>query len=149
MRDASMARHPAGKGIVDPLVGWDLIGPGSAAPFTFPILPRDEQPGAVAVLERIAAGPADAFEDAVHEVLGELAAVLISKQADYGPRAIGQAPGGPTLGVLVRAHDKLERLAHLTAKDGIAKNESIRDSWADLANYAVIGLLVHDGRWPT
>lgn len=91
--------------------------------------------------------PSD-FELAVTEITEGLAELLVSKQKDYGPRAIREAPGGPTLGVLVRAHDKLERLVHLTGKDSIV-HESIEDSWRDLANYAIIGLLVHTGEWPT
>jgi hypothetical protein len=90
----------------------------------------------------------DPFLDAASEIYAELLDTLVSKQADYGPRAVNQAPGGATLGVLVRAHDKLERLVNLTSTDGVVNHESIRDSWLDLANYAVIGLMVHEGSWP-
>jgi len=96
----------------------------------------DNQAGVAELLARITAAPLPVFEEHVYELASELAAT------------INEAPGGPTLGVLVRAHDKLERLVHLTGKDGIANNESIRDSWMDLAGYALIGLLLQDGAFP-
>jgi hypothetical protein len=83
----------------------------------------------------------------VYELAADLAATLISKQADYGPKAIRNAPGGAELGILVRAHDKLARLENLLGQDA-PNHESYRDSWLDLAGYAFIGLLLADGAWP-
>jgi hypothetical protein len=45
-------------------------------------------------------------------------------------------------------HDKLARINHLTDSGNTPENESLRDSFIDLANYAIIGLLVLDGEWP-
>jgi hypothetical protein len=45
-------------------------------------------------------------------------------------------------------HDKLARINHLTDSGKEPENESLRDSFIDLANYAIIGLLVLDGEWP-
>ena len=45
-------------------------------------------------------------------------------------------------------HDKLARINHLTDSGKDPENESLRDSFIDLANYAMIGLLVLDGEWP-
>jgi hypothetical protein len=45
-------------------------------------------------------------------------------------------------------HDKLARINHLTDSGNEPEHEALRDSFIDLANYAIIGLLVLDGEWP-
>jgi hypothetical protein len=45
-------------------------------------------------------------------------------------------------------HDKLARINHLTDSGNAPEHEALRDSFIDLANYAIIGLLVLDGEWP-
>lgn len=78
----------------------------------------------------------------------EVTDILIKKQADYGPHNIGRAPGGALNGLIVRIHDKISRIMHLTSNDVDPQNESLRDSYVDLANYALIALMVLDGNWP-
>ena len=74
--------------------------------------------------------------------------VLISKQNDYGPNSIAQAPGGPINGLRVRMHDKFTRINNLIDNGANPENESLRDSFLDLMNYAAIGVMVLDGTWP-
>jgi hypothetical protein len=75
--------------------------------------------------------------------------VLIKKQLDYGPGNINNAPGGALNGILVRMNDKMERLKHLLYQlDSEPQNESIDDSFLDIANYAVIAMMVRQGSWP-
>ena len=51
-------------------------------------------------------------------------------------------------GLLVRMHDKMARLENLTSKSQANPNyESIEDTLMDLANYAIIGLMVQRGQW--
>jgi hypothetical protein len=51
-------------------------------------------------------------------------------------------------GIVVRMHDKMTRLGHLYYKNIDTPNyESIEDTLLDLANYAIIGLLVQRGQW--
>ena len=69
--------------------------------------------------------------------------VLDEKQQDYGPDNITISG---ELGVIVRSQDKLCRLKHLLGKETV-NNESISDSWMDLANYGLIGYMVHNGEW--
>jgi len=77
-----------------------------------------------------------------------LHSVLVSKQSDYGPGNIASAPGGAINGLLVRMNDKMQRLINLNYNQALeASNESIRDSYEDLANYCVIALMVLDGEW--
>ena len=88
------------------------------------------------------------FESDVRGAFDEACALLLKKHADYGPRNIADAPGGPLNGLRVRMFDKLARLNHLVESGADPVNESLRDSLLDLANYALIGLLVLDGKWP-
>ena len=81
------------------------------------------------------------------KVQDELAELMISKNADYGPKNISEAPGGPINGLTVRLYDKVARLGNLTATGSTPKHESIRDTFLDIANYGIIGLLVLDGKW--
>lgn len=72
------------------------------------------------------------------------------KQRDYGTNNISKFG---TFGILVRASDKLERLANLYAKakkteiEKIEANEPIEDSWADLSVYSAIARVVDKGDW--
>lgn len=88
------------------------------------------------------------FNADASEIYEELRNVLCSKQNDYGPGNINNAPGGPINGLLVRMNDKMERLKNLMYNGAVAKNESIEDSFVDIANYAVIALMVRRGVWP-
>ena len=84
-------------------------------------------------------------EDA-HEIVYELLEILYKKHEDYGPMNIAGAPGGAMNGLRVRMYDKLARLSHLGDTD-TPKYESVEDTLIDLANYAIIGLLVQRGQW--
>jgi hypothetical protein len=75
--------------------------------------------------------------------------VLVKKQADYGPKNIALAPGGPLNGLRVRMHDKMSRINHLIDNGATPENESLRDSFLDMLNYSVIAMMVLDGDWPT
>ena len=77
------------------------------------------------------------------------AEILLAKHRDYGPKNISNAPGGAINGLRVRMHDKLARINNLVESGAEPTNESLYDSFSDLANYALIGMLVLDGKWPT
>ena len=83
------------------------------------------------------------FQEALGLVLDEMRDVMISKQRDYGP---GNILDFGDFGVLVRANDKVARLKNLY-KGNRPQNETVDDSWLDLANYAVIAMLVRRGYW--
>lgn len=83
---------------------------------------------------------------AMQEVYG----VFVEKQSDYGPTNIGT---GGEQGVALRSGDKVSRLFELLGigtrgEAAEASNEPRRDAWVDMADYGVIGMLVHDGKWP-
>ena len=92
------------------------------------------------------------FESAVASTFQELLDLLLSKHKDYGPKNISEAPGGALNGLRVRMHDKLARINNLYEymedTGGFQpQHESIEDSFKDMANYAIIGLLVLRGKW--
>ena len=87
------------------------------------------------------------FEKEVRAVMQELGDLLIQKHYDYGPKNIAESPGGPINGLRVRMWDKLARINNLFDKKREAVNEPLEDSFKDLANYGVIGLLVLRGKW--
>jgi hypothetical protein len=87
------------------------------------------------------------FEAHVLKHTETLAALLIKKQKDYGPKNISQSPGGPINGLRVRMFDKLARINNLYETGATPENESLRDSFMDIANYGIIALMVLDGEW--
>ena len=80
-------------------------------------------------------------------ILKEMKEILVKKQNDYGPYNIARAPGGPMNGLLVRMYDKIARLDNLRKRNNTPNYESVEDSLIDLANYAIIGLLVIRDQW--
>lgn len=91
---------------------------------------------------------APTFEENVDAVFEELKELLLSKHHDYGPKNIAEAPGGPHNGLRVRLYDKLARLSNWVETKSVLKHETAEESYKDVANYGVIGLLVSRGLWP-
>jgi len=87
------------------------------------------------------------FAKVVRRYFDENATLLLSKFRDYGAKNIADSPGGALNGLRVRMHDKLARINNLIDSGRDPENESLRDSFIDLANYATIALLVIDGEW--
>jgi hypothetical protein len=87
------------------------------------------------------------FELNVWSTYDELAMLLLKKHRDYGPKNISESPGGPVNGLRVRMHDKLARINNLIDNNRDPENEPLEDSFKDMANYAIIGLLVLRGQW--
>lgn len=84
----------------------------------------------------------------IMNVADEVARIVVKKQKDYGPNNIRKSPFGPKVGLVVRLYDKIARLANLTSKDTVAENESLRDTFIDIAGYGLIGLMILDGTFP-
>jgi hypothetical protein len=80
-------------------------------------------------------------------IMAQLKELMLKKHADYGPMNIAGAPGGAMNGLRVRMYDKLARLNNLVDTGDTPNYESIEDTLIDLANYAIIGLLVQRGQW--
>ena len=69
--------------------------------------------------------------------------LMDKKQQDYGS---GNISAFGEFGVIVRLNDKMERLKNLNKMPSV-KNESIEDTYQDIANYAVIALLIRRNLW--
>lgn len=87
------------------------------------------------------------FENMLATKFLEAEELLVKKHKDYGPKNISESPGGPLNGLRVRMHDKLARINHLYDSGATPENESLRDSFIDMANYSIIALMVLDGNW--
>jgi hypothetical protein len=101
------------------------------------------------LVELIQRGADDAFTEAVQQKFQHAKSVLLQKHKDYGPLNIALAPGGPINGLRVRMWDKMARINHLLGTGAKPENESLKDSFLDLANYAIIAMMVLDDEWPS
>jgi hypothetical protein len=77
--------------------------------------------------------------------------VFCKKQRDYGRGNISKFGAD---GVMVRVSDKIERLINLSKRaEGTVGhapiNESVADTWLDIATYGVIGMMCRAGKWPS
>jgi len=88
--------------------------------------------------------PPEIFQGALETITKELTNVMVSKQHDYGSANITEFG---EFGVLVRANDKMARLKNLIDSENAPNNESIEDTWKDLANYSIIALMLRRGWW--
>lgn len=135
-----------GKGVVD-FVGAD----GYSVRFTDPTSPigffcKAFAYGNLAGLDQATIPKGDAR---LHALLKEIGDLHDKKQVDYGTEGdpfancrASEAFGIPAwVGVLVRANDKMKRLQK-AAKSQTLVNESVEDSFMDLAVYSLIGLLL-------
>jgi hypothetical protein len=73
------------------------------------------------------------------------ARVFDHKQGKYGPGNIAKFG---EMGVMVRASDKIERMANLHRTEQEPADETRDDTWGDVANYGLIALMCRWGWWP-
>ena len=90
------------------------------------------------------------------QIQKEMYNLFLHKQDDYGPSNIGLGKAivetdedikNSLIGLSVRMNDKVSRLVHLTMNKKEPNNETIDDTLIDLANYAVMALIVTKGVW--
>ncbi len=84
------------------------------------------------------------LDQAFDEELKKLLRIFIKKNKDYGKDNILD---NGELGIIFRINDKLRRLQNLATKSTEPENESCYENWQDIAVYAVIALLLRDGRF--
>lgn len=72
----------------------------------------------------------------------ELLQLFIKKHRDYGK---GNILANGEIGIAMRVSEKVERLKHLLLSGQIPSNESIDETWQDIAVYAVIAELYRRG----
>lgn len=82
------------------------------------------------------------LDEAFKIVEDELLVTFIQKHKDYGK---GNILSMKELGLAFRLSEKVERLKNLLMKDSSPANESIDDTWGDIAVYAIIAILYKRG----
>ena len=92
------------------------------------------------------------FADITHDMLN----LFCMKQQDYGPKNIGMGSEvvdtskkvkRSLLALSVRINDKVQRLLNLTMNNQEPNNESLEDTFIDIANYAVMSIIVQRKLW--
>jgi len=86
----------------------------------------------------------------------EMLYLFYEKQLDYGPTNIGLGNSKvekdkdvelSLIGLGTRLNDKISRFLNLTMNNRKPNNESIDDTLIDIANYAVMALIVRSKLW--
>lgn len=77
-------------------------------------------------------------------ILNEIHDTYVRKNADYGNSFEEQYKEYGLLSALIRFDDKIRRLKQLNKHEAQVKDESIRDSALDLANYAIMTVMELD-----
>ena len=94
--------------------------------------------------------------DGFQEITRHMYGLFLKKQADYGPTNIGMGKDKietdddvekSMIGLAVRMNDKIQRLLNLVLNKRDPNNESLDDNLMDIANYAVMALLVRSKEW--
>lgn len=90
------------------------------------------------------------------QVQSEQLELFCKKQLDYGPSNIGLGKAKPekpndirlsAMGVGIRMQDKISRFLNLSMNDKKPNHESLDDTLIDIANYAIMALIVRDKKW--
>lgn len=84
------------------------------------------------------------LDQAFQEELEKMLETFIQKHKDYGK---GNILDTGELGIIFRVNDKVNRLKNLLSKNQDPANESINDTWMDIAVYGIIALLLRNGKF--
>jgi hypothetical protein len=82
------------------------------------------------------------LDQAFEEVNSELLEMFLKKHKDYGK---GNILANKELGIAMRISEKVERAKHLLVTGQDPQNETIDETWIDIATYAVIGVMYRRG----
>lgn len=78
------------------------------------------------------------LDEAFERICEEMLSVFIKKHKDYGK---GNILDTGDLGIAFRVNDKLNRLKNLLTSKKQPINESMEESWRDIAVYSVIAVM--------
>ncbi len=78
------------------------------------------------------------LDESFTRVCEEMFKTFIKKNKDYGK---GNILDTGELGIAFRVNDKLNRIKNLLITKQQPKNETVEDSWLDIAVYAVIAVM--------
>lgn len=82
------------------------------------------------------------LDEAFEEVEKQIKETFLKKHKDYGK---GNILDMGELGIAFRISEKFNRIKHLLMNGNTPTNESIDDSWIDIATYAIIAVLLKRG----
>ncbi len=82
------------------------------------------------------------LDAAFEQICNELLQMFLKKHKDYGK---GNILTNGELGIAMRVSEKVERLKHLLMTQSDPANESVDETWTDIAVYAVIARLLRSG----
>lgn len=82
------------------------------------------------------------LDEAFEIVCQQMLEIFLKKHKDYGK---GNVLDMGELGIAFRISEKFNRIKHLLMSGKKPENESIDDSWIDIAVYAVIAILLRRG----
>lgn len=82
------------------------------------------------------------LDEAFQTICQELVETFIQKHKDYGK---GNILSLQELGIAFRESEKVERLKNLLMKNEGPVNESLDDTWTDVAVYAIIAMMYRRG----
>lgn len=72
------------------------------------------------------------------ELFDEIRDLLCQKGTDYGPHNLSRFG---ELGILIRVSDKIDRLISMGKSTAAVIDETIEDTWKDIAGYALLALV--------
>ena len=78
------------------------------------------------------------LDEAFSQVCSNLLKIFIRKHRDYGKDNILDTG---EMGIIFRINDKVNRLRNLEQNNQEPQNESIEETWSDIAIYAIIAIL--------
>lgn len=84
------------------------------------------------------------LDEAFDQVLQQMLKTFIRKNLDYGKDNILDTG---ELGIMFRVNDKVKRLQHLSQTQRAPANESIEETWLDIAVYAAIAVILRRGEF--
>ena len=84
------------------------------------------------------------LDEAFEMVCQETLQTFIRKHKDYGKENVLEMQ---ELGIAIRNSEKLSRLKHLLMNNLKPENESLDETWIDIAVYAMIALMYRRGRF--
>ena len=82
------------------------------------------------------------LDEAFKKVTKQTLETFLKKHKDYGK---GNILDMGELGIAFRISEKFHRIKHLLMNGNKPSNESIEDSWIDIAVYAIIAVLLKRG----
>jgi hypothetical protein len=82
------------------------------------------------------------LDEAYKKVEEELLQMFLKKHKDYGK---GNILSVKELGIALRISEKIERIKHLLMQGNAPANESVEETWLDVAVYGIIAVLYRRG----